>query len=321
MPKLPRCCSNRGHPARVDHVRRRTGLSDQAGARDHSVPAGRHQRHRRPLDRHAAQQPPGQAVHRRQPRRRRRRRRHRTRRQRAEGRLHAADRLAGEHGQSLALQAAPTSRSNPLRRSRSWPPRRTCWSSIPGCRRRRSNEFIALAKEKPGKVQYASGGVGSFMHLGGELFKLAAGVDLLHVPFRGGGPAMIDVIGGHTKAAFATMPTLNAASSAGKVRALGVGAQNARRRCRTSPPPTKPDYPATSRQLGRHRGAGRHAVGHRRQAEQGDRGDHEIAGGAEATRDQGAGDRAHELGRVRRLHGEGNGPMGRVVKEGGIKAE
>jgi tripartite-type tricarboxylate transporter receptor subunit TctC len=72
-------------------------------------------------------------------------------------------------------------------------------------------EFIAYAKANPGKVQYASGGVGSFMHLGGELFKLAAGVDLLHVPFRGGGPAMIDVVGGHTKAIFATMPTALAA--------------------------------------------------------------------------------------------------------------
>src|SRR5262249_46684499 len=61
-------------------------------------------------------------------------------------------------------------------------------------------EFIAYAKANPGKVQYASGGVGSFQHLSGELFKIAAGVDLLHVPFRGGGPAMIDVVGGHTKA-------------------------------------------------------------------------------------------------------------------------
>src|SRR5262245_13162567 len=46
-------------------------------------------------------------------------------------------------------------------------------------------EFIALAKRKPGDVQYGSGGVGSFMHLGGEMFKLAAGVDLLHVPYKG----------------------------------------------------------------------------------------------------------------------------------------
>jgi tripartite-type tricarboxylate transporter receptor subunit TctC len=85
-------------------------------------------------------------------------------------------------------------------------------------------EFIALAKKQPGKIQYASGGVGSFMHLGGELFKLSAGVDLLHVPFRGGGPAMTDVMGGHTNAAFATIPTSTPQVRAGKVRALAVGA-------------------------------------------------------------------------------------------------
>jgi len=85
-------------------------------------------------------------------------------------------------------------------------------------------EFIALAKKQPGKVQYASGGVGSFMHLGGELFKLSAGVDLLHVPFRGGGPAMTDVMGGHTSAAFATIPTATPQVNSGKVRALAVGA-------------------------------------------------------------------------------------------------
>ena len=84
-------------------------------------------------------------------------------------------------------------------------------------------EFIALAKKQPGKLQYASGGVGSFMHLGGELFKIAAGVDLLHVPFKGGGPAMIDVVGGHTKAIFATTSTGAPQIRSGKVRALGVG--------------------------------------------------------------------------------------------------
>ncbi|MPZ40082.1 MAG: tripartite tricarboxylate transporter substrate binding protein [Rhizobiales bacterium] len=86
------------------------------------------------------------------------------------------------------------------------------------------SEFIALAKKQPGKVQYASGGVGSFMHLGGELFKLSTGVNLLHVPFRGGGPAMTDVIGGHTNAVFATVPTATPQVRSGKVRALAVGA-------------------------------------------------------------------------------------------------
>jgi tripartite-type tricarboxylate transporter receptor subunit TctC len=84
-------------------------------------------------------------------------------------------------------------------------------------------ELLALAKNKPGDLQYASAGVGSFMHLGAELFKLTAGVDMLHVPFKGGGPAMIDVVGGHTKVAFATTITTAPFIRSGKLRGLGVG--------------------------------------------------------------------------------------------------
>lgn len=85
-------------------------------------------------------------------------------------------------------------------------------------------EFIALAKEKPGGVQYASSGVGTFLHLSGELFKLAAGVNLLHVPFKGAGPAMIDVIGGHTQAVFASVASTVPHARSGKLRPLAVGA-------------------------------------------------------------------------------------------------
>ena len=84
-------------------------------------------------------------------------------------------------------------------------------------------ELIALAKEKPGELQYASAGIGSFQHLGGELFKLKAGVDLLHVPFKGGGPAMIDVIGGHTKVMFSSLVQTTPHIKSGKLRALGTG--------------------------------------------------------------------------------------------------
>jgi len=85
------------------------------------------------------------------------------------------------------------------------------------------NELIALAKAKPGQLQYASAGVGTFTHLGAELFKLTAGVDLLHVPFRGGGPAIIDVVGGHTQINFANLLTAMPHIRSGKLRALGVG--------------------------------------------------------------------------------------------------
>jgi tripartite-type tricarboxylate transporter receptor subunit TctC len=89
---------------------------------------------------------------------------------------------------------------------------------------RSMQEFVALARQKPGDLKYASSGVGTFMHVGGELFKLAAGVDLLHVPFRGAGPAMIDVMGGHSQASFASVPSVVTHVRSGKLRAVGVGA-------------------------------------------------------------------------------------------------
>lgn len=83
-------------------------------------------------------------------------------------------------------------------------------------------EFVALAKQKPGALQYASGGVGGSLHLGFELFKATAGIDLLHVPFRGAGPAIIDVTGGHTQAIIATVTSLAPHVRGGRLRALGV---------------------------------------------------------------------------------------------------
>jgi len=84
-------------------------------------------------------------------------------------------------------------------------------------------ELIALAKQKPGELQYASAGIGSFQHLGGELFKLMAGVDIVHVPFRGGGPAMIDVMGGHTKIVFSSLIQTTPHVKTGQLRALATG--------------------------------------------------------------------------------------------------
>ena len=84
-------------------------------------------------------------------------------------------------------------------------------------------ELVALAKQKPGELQYASAGVGSFQHLGGELFKLMAGVDIMHVPFKGGGPAMIDVMGGHTKILFSSLVQTTPHVRSGKLKALATG--------------------------------------------------------------------------------------------------
>jgi tripartite-type tricarboxylate transporter receptor subunit TctC len=84
-------------------------------------------------------------------------------------------------------------------------------------------ELIALAKQKPGELEYASAGIGSFQHLGGELFKLTAGVNILHVPYQGGGPAMFDVISGHVKIMFSSLIQTTPNIQTGKLKALGTG--------------------------------------------------------------------------------------------------
>jgi tripartite-type tricarboxylate transporter receptor subunit TctC len=92
----------------------------------------------------------------------------------------------------------------------------------PGLPAKDVKEFIALAKSKPGDIQYASGGVGGSLHTGMELFKMTAKVDLLHVPFRGAGPAGIDVIAGNTTAIMATASSVTAHIRGGKLRALAI---------------------------------------------------------------------------------------------------
>jgi tripartite-type tricarboxylate transporter receptor subunit TctC len=84
-------------------------------------------------------------------------------------------------------------------------------------------ELLDMAKAKPGGLRYASSGTGTFMHLGPELFKLMAGVDIQHVPFKGAGPAMIDVMGGDTQMTFGSVPSTMTHVRSGKLRALGVG--------------------------------------------------------------------------------------------------
>ncbi len=84
-------------------------------------------------------------------------------------------------------------------------------------------ELVALAKTKPGELNYASAGIGSFQHLGGELFKLAAGVNIVHVPFRGGGPALLDVLAGNTRIMFSSLVQTTPYIRNGQLIALGTG--------------------------------------------------------------------------------------------------
>ena len=83
-------------------------------------------------------------------------------------------------------------------------------------------ELIALAKTQPGKLNYASAGRGSGIHLGTVLFAAIAGIELTHVPYRGSGPALIDLLGGHVAIYFSSLPPAIGLVKEGKLRALGV---------------------------------------------------------------------------------------------------
>jgi tripartite-type tricarboxylate transporter receptor subunit TctC len=99
-------------------------------------------------------------------------------------------------------------------------------------------DLIAMAKAKPGELTYASSGVGTFQHLTAELFKLEAKVDLLHVAFRGGGPALTDVLGGHNKIMFSSVVNIVPHVKSGRLRALGTGGKERA--------PALPDVPTIS---------------------------------------------------------------------------
>ena len=83
-------------------------------------------------------------------------------------------------------------------------------------------EFIAYAKANPGKINWASSGNGTSVHLSGELFKIMTGVDLTHVPYRGSAPALTDMISGTVQVMFDNMPSSLPHIQAGKLRALAV---------------------------------------------------------------------------------------------------
>ena len=102
-------------------------------------------------------------------------------------------------------------------------------------------ELIAFLKKNPGKYSYGSAGNGTTLHLSGELFKMMAGVDILHVPYRGAAPAMQDLLAGQIHIIFDNIPGALAQSRPGKVRPLGVTSKE-----RT---PVVPDVPAIAETL------------------------------------------------------------------------
>ena len=84
-------------------------------------------------------------------------------------------------------------------------------------------ELLALARKEPGKLNIAHAGIGSFQHLGGSLFLLMSKVDIVQIPFKGGGPSMIDVIAGNSEVMMSSLVQTAGHIKSGKLRALGVG--------------------------------------------------------------------------------------------------
>jgi tripartite-type tricarboxylate transporter receptor subunit TctC len=83
-------------------------------------------------------------------------------------------------------------------------------------------DLIALLKREPGKYAFASSGQGTSLHLCGEMFKVMTGTDMLHVPYKGGGPAITDVMAGVVQLTFGNMPTVRAQAKSGRVRPIAV---------------------------------------------------------------------------------------------------
>ena len=83
-------------------------------------------------------------------------------------------------------------------------------------------ELIALAKSKPGELNYASSGIGNSPHVAGEMFKMMAGVDLVHIPYKGTAPQITDLVGGVVKISFPTMPGVIEHVKSGRLRALAI---------------------------------------------------------------------------------------------------
>lgn len=100
------------------------------------------------------------------------------------------------------------------------------------------SELLGYARENPGRVNFASAGVGTTQHLAGELLKMKTGVQIVHVPYKGGGPALADLLGGQVQMMFPNIPPVQPFVRAGKLRAIAVAS--------TKRWPTMPDIPTVA---------------------------------------------------------------------------
>ena len=243
----------------------------------------RRDRHHRTPDGSMAVGAARSAIRHREPAGCRRQYRHRGGRARAAGRLYAPPGRRCERDQRDALRQAqfqfhPRHRAG-RRASSACPNVMVVNPSVPA---KTVPEFIAYAKANPGKINMASAGNGTPAHVSGELFKMMAGVDMVHVPYRGAGPALTDLLGGQVQVMFATTAVVDrvhqgrqAARARGDHRdALGGAAGHPDRgRVRAG---------LRGERVVRHRRAEEHAGRDRRQAQQGDQ------RGSRRSQDEGA---------------------------------
>ena len=179
-------------------------------------------------------------------------------------------------------------------------------------------ELITLARAKPKALSFGSSGIGAASHLSGALFQKDAKIELLHVPYKGTGPAVTDLLGGRIDMMFSPSTTVQALLDGGKLKALAV---TSAKRSKFFPRRSDGGRERTARlrvgRLVRPAGAGAHAAGHRRQAQQSGGRDHGDAGGqgshGQARRRAGAAD----AGRVRPLHQHRRGEMERAGEGAG----
>ena len=161
-------------------------------------------------------------------------------------------------------------------------------------------DLIRIAKASPGKLNYASSGPGTPYHMAGELFKAMAGVDIVHVPYKGSSGARTDVLGGQVQMMFDAVPTMSEHAKGGRVKALGTTGK-----ARSAVLPGVPTIAEArrprlrGRDLARHHGAEGHAGADRRPAECRDRQDPEPAGGPAGVGEPG---RAADGDAARRVH-------------------
>jgi len=113
-----------------------------------------------------------------------------------------------------------------------------CWLSRATFLQKSMDELVALAKAQPGKLNFASAGVGGLPHLAGELLKLTAKIDIVHVPYRGAAPAINDLLGQQVQMTFLDLPVILPHIKAGTLRPIALGAAQRA--------PTAPDVPTTA---------------------------------------------------------------------------